>query len=156
MRINVIPPKFLADQHLCAAYREQKMLAKALVRSIKSKKGIDYSKLPERYTLNTNHGKFFYDKLRYIEQNFNEIIKEMKVRGFATNHDKLYDENYDYSAIDTSKSYTKVWHPDYEDYRVNSERILLRVSEKDGWYKYYGKTMSYDEFHKMYVMNNLI
>ena len=156
MRINVIPAKFLADQHLLAQFREQKMLPKALVRSIKSKKGVDYNNIPERYTLNEGHGKVFYNKLRYIEQNFNEILKEMKVRGFATNHDKLYDENYDYSVIDMSKSYTKVWHPDLEDYRVNSERILLRISEKDGWYKYYGKIMSYDEFHKMYVMNNLI
>lgn len=156
MRINVIPPKFLADQHLIAQFREQKMLPKALVKSIKSKKGVDYNNIPERYTLNKNHGKQFYNKLRYIEHNFNEILKEMRARGFATNSDNLYDKDYDYSAIDMSKSYTKVWHPTFEDYRVNSERILLRISEKPTFYKYYGKSMSYEDFHKMYVENNLI
>lgn len=41
MRVNVIHPKYLADQHLVAEYREIKMGPKALSKSLYSKNGVD-------------------------------------------------------------------------------------------------------------------
>lgn len=150
MRINIIPPKYLADQHLLAEYREIKMLPKALVRSLKSKNGVNFNKLPPQYTLNKGHGFFFYDKLSFIDKRFTELLMEMKNRGFETNFNTLYDIDYDYGLIPLDSSYAKIWSPTICDYRVNIERILLRISQKDGWYKYYGKPMDYIEFEELY------
>ena len=99
MRINIIPVELLADRHLIAEYREIKMLPKCIVRSSKSKNGIDYNSLPKEYTLNTGHGKFFYNKLGFIENRFQELIQEMKNRNFNVTCTELYDKKYNYSII---------------------------------------------------------
>lgn len=45
MRVNVLHPMFLSDQHLVAEYREVKMGPKALSRSLGSLKGVDKKRL---------------------------------------------------------------------------------------------------------------
>ena len=45
MRVNVIHPKYLADQHLVAEYREIKMGPKALSKSLYSKNGVDKNRI---------------------------------------------------------------------------------------------------------------
>ena len=51
-RINIIPVQELYDQHLIAEYREITMVPAALKRTLKSKAGLNYSKIPNNYTLN--------------------------------------------------------------------------------------------------------
>lgn len=149
MRINVLPVKLLADQHLVAEYREIKMLPKCLVRSIKSSKGIDYKTIPSNYTLNAGHGKFFYNKLGFIENRFQELITEMKERCFTVNCTELYDKNYDYSSI-SNKNYSENYIPTFGDKMVNAERILQRISERPEWYKFYGINTTFSEFKEYY------
>ena len=48
MRVNVIHPIFLSDQHLVAEYREVKMGPKALSRSLGSIRGVDKKKISQR------------------------------------------------------------------------------------------------------------
>lgn len=146
MRINVIPVSELYDQHLVAEYREIKMLPKMLCRSLNSKKGVDFDKLPKEYTLNKGHGKFFYDKLLFIEKRFDEILQEMSSRGFKTSSVDLYMKDYDYSSICFDSSCDAIFPPLYKDYiptkeaiEINCERIVLRVSEVKNFYRYYGK-----------------
>lgn len=136
MRIHVVPVYELTDQHLVAEYREIKMLPKALVRSLKSKTPI---KIPKEYTLNGGHGKFFYNKLNFIEQRFNELVTEMKSRGFATNATSLYDAEYDYSLItsDLRGNYSVT----QEALRINRERITERINVKHYFYRFRGKTL---------------
>ena len=81
-RINIIPVEELYDQHLIAEYREITMVPASLFRSLKSKNGINLKKISPKYTLNTGHVYFFYDKGKYLDKRYSEIIKEMHKRGF--------------------------------------------------------------------------
>ena len=67
-RINIVPVKELMDQHLIAEYREITMVPASLSRTLASKKGLDYSKIPKNYTLNRGHVYFFYDKGLYLSK----------------------------------------------------------------------------------------
>ena len=81
-RINIVPTSELADQHLVAEYRELFMVGSALVRTLKSKNAAKtLNSLPEKYTLNTGHVKFFYNKC-YIDELYEiVIIKPSKYLG---------------------------------------------------------------------------
>ena len=61
-RINIISPSELTDQHLIAEYREITMVPGMLQRTLKSKKGLDKSKIKKVYTLNAGHVYFFMIK----------------------------------------------------------------------------------------------
>ena len=81
-RINIISVSELYDQHLIAEYREITMVPAALKRTLSSKKGLDESKIPINYTLNKGHVYFFYNKGEYLFKRYQQIIDEMKKRGF--------------------------------------------------------------------------
>ena len=90
-RINIVPTSELADQHLVAEYRELFMVGSALQRTLKSKnKDKTLSSLPEKYTLSTGHVKFFYNKGKYLDNRYNELIAEMKSRGFTPDQSRLF------------------------------------------------------------------
>lgn len=142
MRINIISPKLLADQHLLAEFREIKMLPKAFLRSLHSIKGIKYADISSAYTLNKGHGYFFYNKFTYIENRFQELLSECKNRGFKTDYDKLYLSQI---PIRYFHDYT----PTHEELLINLDRIELRISDKPSWYKFYGKSVNnWTEFYK--------
>ena len=69
-RINIIPVQELFDQHLIAEYREITMVPAALNRTLKSKGGLDLSKISSNYTLNKGHVYFFYDKGKYLYKRY--------------------------------------------------------------------------------------
>jgi len=138
MRINVIPPIYLADQHLVAEYREIKMLPKMFLRSLKSKRGLrEYG---GEYTLNRGHGKSLYNKFGFIEKRFQQLLEEMHSRNFKTNHDIL-----DLSGI--QEEFFGDYMPTEEAIRINIERILLRINDKHEWYLYYGKSVDWSKFY---------
>ena len=141
VRINVIPPKYLADQHLVAEYREIKMLSKMFLISLKSKNGL--GKYGGEYTLNKGHGKCLYDKFGFIEKRFQQLLDEMTSRNFKTNYDIL-----DLSEI--PKQFFGDYTPTEEAIRINVERILLRINDKPDWYLYYGKGMDWNKFYEKY------
>jgi deoxyribonuclease (pyrimidine dimer) len=151
MRINVIDPRLLLDQHLVAEYREIKMLPKAFIRTLRSRLGLIETKIPTEYVLGKGHGYFFYDKLLYIEERFEAILKEIKLRGFTTNFTSLYDENFDYSldVVESFKAYNS-YNPTYKDCCVNVSRIIDRFDEVDNFYRYYGRLISKDEVLALY------
>lgn len=62
-RINLIPPRYLADQHLVAEHKEILQLCGSYKISKRSKKGIDFNQTPKQFTLNKGHVKFFYNKV---------------------------------------------------------------------------------------------
>lgn len=147
MRINIIDPKYLADQHLIAEIREIKMLPKSLIRSIKSKKGVDLQKIKKMYptyTLNTGHGVFFYDKIKFIENRFQLLIEEALNRDFKLKDDtkSLFCKDYDYSLI--TDLYYNDYIPTQEEQDINIDRIILRIIEEPflGFYKYRGVKFS--------------
>jgi len=79
-RINLVNPSELQDQHLIAEYREITMIPAALNRTLNSKIGLRREKISKKYTLNSGHVYFFYDKGKYLYNRYQDIITEMKNR----------------------------------------------------------------------------
>lgn len=137
MRVNVIHPIFLSDQHLVAEYREVKMGPKALSKSLFSKNGVDKKRISKEYTLNTGHTYFFYDKNKFLEKRLKLIIDEMRFRGFQTNSVNLIDKNYDYHPSTFNGEWWGDWEVTDKAVTINMERIESRLAMKEGWYKFW-------------------
>jgi len=75
VRINLINPKKLADQHLIAEYDEILMLLGYV------KKYPRLGKIPGKYSLGKGHILFFKNKLKYLKKRHELIKLEMKKRG---------------------------------------------------------------------------
>jgi len=125
VRINLINPKKLSDQHLIAEYNEILMLL-GYVRKFPN---LD-NDIPKRYKLGKGHIKFFKNKLIYLKKRHEIIKKEMSNRGFETN-----------ISIDLrgfSKELIKDWHPKDEDFEVIKKRLIEKINLKPRYYRYYG------------------
>ncbi|MFA5020057.1 MAG: pyrimidine dimer DNA glycosylase/endonuclease V [Candidatus Pacearchaeota archaeon] len=126
VRINLIAPEGLTDQHLIAEYLEILML----IGSIKNKE-VNLTKIPERYCLGKGHQLFFRDKLKYLKKRHELIKKEMKKRGFKTNH-----------SLDISKfnnCLKQDFCPDKRDRMLIKKRLAEKISLKPSFYRYYSK-----------------
>jgi len=131
-RINCIPVQELTDQHLIAEYRELPMVGAALNRSRKSKNGVKYIKSND-YILNAGHVTFFYNKGKYLERRYSELITEMSKRGFNANLERSNNlHHFDYNEMNE-------WYPNYKDMQINRDRIDIRIAAKPEWYRFYGK-----------------
>ena len=129
-RINIIDPNELTDQHLIAEYREITMVPGSLNRTLKSKIGYMESKVPKRYTLNSGHVYFFYNKGKYLHKRYDELINEMKKRGFNPNSNRLFPVD-----IFKDNNLYNDWMPDVEDYKVIRQRIAEKIAMKPKWYR---------------------
>lgn len=129
MRINVIEPEFLLDQHLMAEYNEFAMLISSVKRSKASKNGI--TGIPEVYTLGAGHGKFFYDKRNFIISRYDRLKEELVKRGFNLNPHRVlnFDELMNHGE----------WTPTNKDNLINLKRIFERFILKKSWYRFYRK-----------------
>lgn len=125
VRINLINPKKLSDQHLIAEYNEILMLL-GYVRKYPMKKEI-----PKRYCLGRGHIKFFKNKLLYLKKRHEILKKEMKKRGFTPN------KNINLSEF--PKKLRKDWKPIKEDLILIKERLSEKICLKPEYYRYKGK-----------------
>lgn len=131
-RINIIDPSLLADQHLVAEYRELPMVPAALKRTLVSSRGYSVGRIPRQYTLNTGHVMFFYNKLGYLQDRYQQLISEMKNRGM--NPDPTRILNFD----GIPKECFGAWTPSVTEQAVVVDRISLRLRQKPDWYRYNG------------------
>ena len=124
VRINLIDPKQLSDQHLIAEYREILLLFGTY------KSRMDKKMKPAEDNL-MHPFRFFYNKLLYLKRRHDALRAEMIARGFKPK--KFVDLN-DYP-----------WHRihDFEPEDIHKDRIIKKISqrldEKPNWYRYYGK-----------------
>lgn len=130
-RINIVPTKELADQHLVAEYRELFMVGSALARTLKSpNRDKSLSSIPEKFTLNTGHVKFFYNKGKYLHKRYDELVEEMKRRGMNPDPERVFkrdqwpDELY------------QDWQPDDQELAIVRQRIQERIDAKPDWYRW--------------------
>jgi deoxyribonuclease (pyrimidine dimer) len=123
VRVNIINPRFLTDQHLIAEYNELLMLV-AYIRKFPKKEGI-----PLRYCLGKGHMKFFKDKLGYLKKRHELLKKEMKIRGFK-------------ARKSLGKVNSKDWKASSKDKEIIKKRIIEKIKLKPGFYRYYGKNRS--------------
>lgn len=143
MRINVVNPRYLMDQHLIAEYGEiQNMMLAYYRRSMKSGK-FDWNRVSDKYTLNTGHATFFYNKMGFVVERFDIVVEEMHRRNFNTN--LLY---LDYSEV--PEEHMNSYEVSIEDIEVNLERIEQRISLKPDWYRYRGHRIDENELYKLY------
>lgn len=131
VRINLVDPSELTDQHLIAEHDEILMLCGCLRKSLKSKSGIQ--NIPTQFTLGKGHIKFFYDKGLYLHKRFDSLQEEMKIRGFKPTKS--------FPKADWPVELYNDWMPEWVDYVIIEERIKERVALKPHWYRYYGKPL---------------
>ena len=129
-RINIISVSELYDQHLIAEYREITMVPAALKRTLSSKKGLDESKIPINYTLNKGHVYFFYNKGEYLFKRYQQIIDEMRKRGFKPDIKRKFPKD-----IFINNNLYNDWEPSLEDFKIIKERIQSKINEKPNWYR---------------------
>ena len=142
-RINIVPPQSLMDQHLMAEFREIRHIGPSLQRSMNSKNFHKVkSTISKSYTLNKGHVMFFYDKGLYLYKRFLDIRDELLNRGFNINKDTEF--NLHLFPDDYKGDYT----PTMDEIQINLDRINLRISEKQNFYK---KTK-----HKIGIIENEI
>ncbi len=138
-RINIIEPKELSDQHLVAEYREIFMIGSALQRSLKSPKWNETKEtLPEDFTLNAGHIKFFFNKGEYLHNRYLELIEEMKMRGMKPDPDRKFKREQ------WPDDLYKNWKPNDKDFKIIKKRIQERIDLKPEWYRYSERI--YNEF----------
>jgi deoxyribonuclease (pyrimidine dimer) len=135
VRINLINPKYLTDQHLIAEYYELLMLLGY------AKKYPDIKDIPKEYCLGKGHIKFFKNKLKYLEKRHKLIREEMKKRGFKP---KLKANLKGYS-----KNLCNNWKPCKKDFEIIKKRIIWKIKLKPKFYRYYGKKKTLNEFIEM-------
>lgn len=125
VRINLINPYNLADQHLVAEYLEIMMLIGYV------KKYPQIKEIPEQYTLGKGHIKFFKNKLIYLKNRHETLKSEMKKRGFATN------KTLNLKAF--KKELLNDWSPSKKDIHIIKERIKWKLNKKPNYYRHYRK-----------------
>ena len=125
VRINLISPKALADQHLIAEYNEILMLLGYV------KKYPEECKIPSKYDLGKGHILFFKNKLRYLKKRHELLKKEMKNRGFNAK------KNIDLAEFD--KRLVHDWRPNEEDIEIIKKRLINKIKLKTNFYRYYRK-----------------
>jgi deoxyribonuclease (pyrimidine dimer) len=130
VRINIINPKFLADQHLIAEYNEILML----LGYVKKNPKLEISKIPLKYKLGSGHILFFKNKLKYLKKRFELIKKEMKKRGFSG--------NLNINLKEFNKSMINNWKPNNSDKEIIKKRLIYKISLKPEYYRYYGNKKS--------------
>jgi len=123
VRINLLNPKFLSDQHLIAEYNEILILVGQSQKFPKTK-----TEIPTEYCLGKGHITFFKNKFRYLEERFEEIKIEMKKRNF--NPQKNFPK-HDFPSTN--------WFPEEKDKKKIKKRILEKISLKPKWYRHYGE-----------------
>ena len=125
VRINLIHPRKLSDQHLIAEYDEMLMLV-SYIKRYPVLEGI-----PDKFTLNKGHMKFFKDKVLYLKDRHEKLKEEMRKRNFKTNKTIKLSEFKKQNKGD--------WKPNSKDKKIIKERIAQRLKQKPTYYRYKGE-----------------
>lgn len=126
VRINLINPKYLTDQHLIAEYLEIIML-------VSNAKKHPAKECGKEYCLGKGHINFFKNKLKYLKERHEIIKKEMRKRGFATRKS--------ISFYGIKEENIKNWKPKEKDLQIIKKRLIEKINKKPYWYRYYGKNI---------------
>lgn len=115
-RINVgIPPAELEQEHLIAEHREIKRVPNCIAKGKYDLKG-----QPKQFTLGTGHVKFFYDKLGYLKQRYEELYAECRKRNINVQY---YGDAWNNIPSHLMGDYT----PTDTDRQIIRERIAERL-----------------------------
>ncbi len=131
-RINLVEPDHLTQVHAVAEFKEITQFLHLVKKRVKNNHPMD--DLPESYTLNGGHCKFFYNKGLYLYKRYGKIYKSLVNRGI--NVDKTRYNAHRRRFKDSYSSYLwKDYTPTMIDYRIAVLRILERINLKPNLYK---------------------
>lgn len=123
-RINVVPVQELGQKHLLAEYREiTRPFAKVRKRQAKGQKPPSVKALAD-YTMGTGHETFFFTRLQYLVDRYQELTNEMLARGYKANPVPI--ENL-VEGID--KSWFGNYTPTQKAQVISRQRIAERLEE---------------------------
>lgn len=119
-RINLVDPSTLHSKHLLAEYRELPRVFGLVQQALLNHNGLPRNR-PANFTLGTGHVTFFYDKLGWLEERFDLLVKECVKRKF----------NIKYHSIPNARfipaCYWNYWYPRPEDIALSASRIKDRM-----------------------------
>lgn len=120
----------LHRRHLVAELREITMVPAALRRSLRTR-SVDsiLSTIPVSFSLNTNHVKFFYNKLSFLQTRFGELAAEMVRRGYHPDHSRIV------AFEGFPPEFYGQWTPTPESRNIVLSRITQRIAEKPWLYE---------------------
>ena len=131
-RINLIDPDHLTQVHAVAEYKEITQFLHIVKKRVEKNHPMD--DLPDRYTLNGGHCKFFFNKGLYLYKRYEMLYNNLINRNITIDktrykaHRQRFKEAYDdYLWCDYS--------PTKEDYKIAIARILERIYLKPNMYK---------------------
>ena len=129
-RINAdIDPVTLHRRHLVAELREITMVPAALKRALRTKtKDAILKSIPEKFTLNTGHVRFFYDKQSFLKGRFCKLVGGMQRRGY------LPDTLRFTSFVGFDDEFNKEWKAGADDNLLVQKRINERIAQKPHLY----------------------
>lgn len=129
-RINVVPVDELTNEHAFGEYKELLRpfnKVKNALRKYPNKYAFYKAyakKLPTDYTMGTGHETFFFDKLMYIAERYQQLCEWRKARGYKYTPISIA-ELVDGLPTFVLQSYT----PTENALRLNRERIAERLGE---------------------------
>lgn len=152
----------LTDQLLMAECREILRVPNMAFKWLKRHPICDHSSLPEVFSLNTGHVRFFYNKLAYIESRYADLHSELLFRKYNV---KFYDIFNSFTNDDDLLELYNDYDETPNDRLIVSLRIKERLETTKGkitihkrpitakeWYK----DISESEIHLRHVTSNLI
>jgi hypothetical protein len=117
-RINSgINPNELTDRHLLAEAREIKRVPNCVSRGRYNLKNV-----PLKFTLGKGHVSFFYNKLGYLKNRYEDIYQECKIRGFNVQY---WGSAWDMVPKELMNDYL----PTKEDREIITQRINERLNK---------------------------
>lgn len=125
VRINLISPGKLADQHLIAEYNE----ILKFFGYVRKHPHIKF--MPEKYVLGKGHISFFKNKLLYLKKRHELLKKEMLKRGFKPKKT--------ISLSRFPKELKNDWKPNNRDKEIIKKRLIQKLNLKPNYYCYYRK-----------------
>jgi deoxyribonuclease (pyrimidine dimer) len=131
-RINLVNPDLLTSRHLVAEYKELTQIIFPMQRTA-NKGSLHTVKIPEKFSLDGGHVKFFYDKGYYLEKRFRDLYDNMNSRGIKTD-----PENFKKRLEKIQTAFPGIWYNDYipndEAYKTVIKRIKERILQKPNLY----------------------
>ena len=80
--------------------------------------------------MNQGHVYFFYNKGKYLDKRYSQIVEEMQNRGFSPDLKRKFPKN-----IFIENDLYKDWMPNPEDLKIIRERIKNKINQKPNWYR---------------------
>jgi len=120
-RINCIPVQELTNKHLMAEYYE---LPRVFTLAQAAFNRDDIKNIPCEYTLGKGHVRFFYDKIGFLHDRYNDLYIELVNRNYKLNTYKF--NQIIKTVLLLPNSLYNDWTPTKDAQTINRKRINKR------------------------------